>query len=110
MKITATNDFTNLETLEDVKRYASIAVGQIKDALNGLLTFQDNFQSQIVSVSFASVNTDVQISHSLGRVPTGYLHIRSTAAMVLYDGASANTDALLYIRSNGVGTATVLIF
>jgi hypothetical protein len=45
-------------------------------------------------------NTEFSISHSLGRVPMGYIVVSQTATGNFYDGSTSNTSATLYLRCN----------
>lgn len=109
MKITAAADVSNVKG-DDVQRFVSAFLTQTQDAINGNLTFSENIKAKVVSVNFTSANNQVQVSHGLGQTPTGYILVGSSAAMSLYNGTSANTGELLYIRSSAVGSASVLVF
>lgn len=110
MKLTLPFDLSNLGTSDDFNRYGSQSIKQIIDVINGKLNFQDNIESQIVSVSFGTANQDVSASHSLRRVPTGFIPVGLSAAMIVYNGSTSNTDGIIYLRSSAVGTAQVLVF
>jgi hypothetical protein len=109
-KVNASPDISNVEDLEQVKRFTSICLKQIVDNINGNLRFQDNFKAVIVDVSFSAADTSTQFGHSLGITPTGYILIQSSAAMVLYDGSSGNTESLVYLRSSATGSGKILLF
>jgi len=110
MKINATPDLSNLTEISEVTRFGTRILKQLFDALNGNLTVADNFKWDSVSVEFGTADTEVQVVHTLGQVPNGYILAGATVAMSLFDGDTANTTTELYIKSNAVGTATVLIF
>lgn len=110
MKLNAVQNISNVTTVSDLARYASIVFEQIESILNGGVTFTDNFQSAIVSVTFSAANTQVQIAHSLGRIPVGYILTKASAAMIIYDGGSANTANDIFLKSSAIGNAQILVF
>lgn len=109
MKITNSSDLSNIKQ-EDIPRFLSAVLTQISAILNAGATFQDNFNAQIQSVVFPTANSEVPLRHSLGRVPSGYLPLTLSAAMILYNGSTGNSDSAIYLKSSAIGTATVLVF
>lgn len=110
MKITATPDISNLQTLDDTTRYVSQCLTQIVSVLNANVTFSDNFKATQISVNFTAANAEQAISHSLGKVPSGYFLVGASVALNLYNGTSDNTDSKIYIKSSAIGTAAIIIF
>jgi len=110
MKLNAVQNVSNVDTVTDLARYTSITLDQIESILNGGITFLDNFQASIVNVSFTMANTEMQISHTLGRVPSGYILINASAAMIIYNGGSANTANDIFLKSSAVGSGQILVF
>lgn len=108
MKVRASPDVSNLPDLDQVKRFATIVLREITDVLNGQITFVDNIRQEIHSVTFDAADTDVSVSHGLGRVPTGVVVLGLTAAMIVYDGSTGNTVDAVYLRSSATGTARVM--
>lgn len=76
------------------------------------ISFSDNTDSKTVSgTSNAIANTESSFSHGLSRVPTGFIVVSLDKGAVLYNGASANTTTLIYLKSTVASTAfTVLVF
>lgn len=109
MKITVATDLSNIKD-EDITRFVSQFTSQTADIINGNISFADNFKAQTLSVTFSSANTDVQVSHGLKKVPTGYIIVGASSAMSVYDGSSSNTADLFYVRSSATGTARILIY
>lgn len=110
MKFTASKDVNRLESLEELRRFTAIALTQLSQIVNNGISFADNFDSAILTVTFSAANTEQAISHGLGRVPAGYICIGSAAATTLYDGSSANTSSLLYLRATVATSARILVF
>lgn len=110
MRFSAGVDIDRLEGEKEVKRWVSIALEQIGQILNNGLGFSDNFDAKLLTITFSAADTDLATVHGLGRVPSGYFQVGQSAAMSLYDGASANTSSLLYLRSNAAGTCRVWVY
>lgn len=108
--------YFNYQLLKDEKersQYTSIFNKSIFDILNGGISFQDNVKASILNVTFATANVDLNISHGLGVVPTGYFCVGPSANMVLYNGISgpgAWTESSITLRSSAIGYAKVLFF
>lgn len=104
-------DISNITKLEDSIRYNAIVSNEFYRVLNGSVSFTDNMFVSRVEVTFASSGVDVVVPHTLQVVPTGYIPVKRSAAITIYDGSnSAWTSDYLYLRSDGAGTATILVF
>lgn len=110
MKFSASTDIDRLEGEEEVKRWVAIALDQVGQILNNGLLFSDNFNAKILTVTFPVANVEVASLHGLGRVPSGYIQVGQTAATIVYDGSSANTASLLYLRASAAGTVRILVY
>lgn len=108
MKINASSDVDRVKP-EDLARYTNMILEQIVQAINGKLSFGDNFDAKLLTVTFSAANTDVATIHGLGRVPAYYIVLGSSAATNIYDGSSANTSSLLYLRASATGTVRVMV-
>lgn len=105
---------SNLKTLDDVVRYHSMAFDEFTRVFTGNISFTDNMFVSRVSVRFTAIDTDAVVMHTLQTIPTGYLVVGKSVAMNIYDGTNtvANpwTSTYLQLKSDTVGTATVLVF
>jgi hypothetical protein len=110
MKITATPDISNVETLDDVTRYTTQCLTQIVSVLNNNISFSDNFKATIASVTFPTANSEQAVDHGLGKVPTGYILAGASAATSIYNGTTANTDSKIYLKSSVATSVTLIIF
>ena len=103
-KLTASTDIDRFEAqdaqVNEALKYATLALEQVGQLLNNGLGFADNFNAKLLAVTFSAGNTDVASLHGLGRVPQGYFQVGQTAASLIYDGSSANTSSLLYLRAS----------
>lgn len=110
-RFTASSDVDRFpENPQEAFKYTTLALEQIGQLLNNGLSLSDNFDAKILTITFTAANTDLATVHGLGRVPTSYIQIGQTAAMSIYDGASANTSSLIYLRSDAAGTVRLVVF
>lgn len=109
MRIKAALDLAQLTTWQQLQRYVSDVIRQIVDLCNGKLSFSENFDCFTASVEFTSTSVDTAVPHGLGRAPNGYIIVKRSANMVIFDGSTENTDSVLYLRTSATGTASVII-
>lgn len=108
-KITESYDFDKVKP-EEMPRYLSKYGEQVARTINGGLDFATNLSGVTVSATFSVANTDVTVTHNLGRIPTGYIVTSITSSMVIYTGSIASTTSTITLRCDGGGVATLLIF
>lgn len=109
-KIKVPQTLDNIEKFEEYRRFAALLFSQITDLINGNLDILDNLRVNRISCQFDSTDTSTQFSHNLGKVPSYYIPISKTAAMNIYNGDSSNTSGLIYLKSDTIGTANIIIF
>lgn len=109
-KVQTSQDIHNVETWEDARRYVSQSLNAIVATLNGGVDLIDNATTSLVTVTFATANTELGVKHPLGRVPRGYLLVGRSADIRVFDGGTANTSQLIFLRASGAGTARLLVF
>lgn len=101
----------NITTIDakDVQKFVGLMMENIVQVLNGNLEFISNIKSSIISATFNATNTETQFSHTLGKVPIGYIVLSSTAAMSVYSGTTPFTNGLIFLKSSATGTASLLL-
>ena len=109
-KLTGDAGIDKIQEPKDQMRFISIFFDQIKMLINNGLQFADNFDSKILTLTFSAASTDTSLTHGLGRVPTGYVILKRSASMTVYDGSAAWTSNLIYLRASAAGSVTVLVF
>ena len=109
MRITTGTDFDNIPE-DDRIRYIGIFGDQVKNAVNGNISFLDNIRCAIRDVLFSASGVDTQINHGLGGLPNGYILVSASAPMAIYSGDQGSDRQYIYLRSNAIGSAKVLIF
>lgn len=103
-------ELDNLQDLDQVKRYASRALGAIKEEINGNLDFSTNIRSFGPSqVVFLVAATDVVITHTLRSIPQGFIVINALQPIRVYQGQTPWTKDKLYLRSDVAGTINILV-
>lgn len=97
-------------TLDTVKSLDGLfkAVQDIKALLLGRLTFEDNIQSTIKTVTFPDADTDLIITHGLERIPTSWL-ATSDVATNIYKGSVAWTSQQISLKSSAAPATVTLI-
>ena len=86
---------------------------RLNDVLSQMLTkgllFSDNFNAYIVDVTTPGVpDTEFTVAHTLKRIPTGYILLRTDVPTTIYDGVTAWTTTDIYLKEP-MGTATIKI-
>lgn len=109
-KITVPQDLSNIKDATQFYRYASILFSSVVGLINGNLIFQDNMRVSIINCSFIAANTETSFSHSLGKTPQYYIELNKSAALTVYDGETANTDATIFLKSSATGTVNLMVF
>lgn len=109
MKLKSIQDIANVGSWEDLRRFTAQFIRDISEVINGNITFGENITSQIIQVSFTGAQT-IQVPHSLGRVPTGYLVIGRNANVNIFDGGPSSTTQTLSVQSSGAVNASILVF
>ena len=73
-------------------------------------TNKENLDIEFKDVtSHATAGTEFSISHTLGRVPAGYIVVKRDKAAVVYDGTTVWTTSTIYLRCSVSSTALRLI-
>lgn len=101
-------DLSNIKDQADFQRHGSIAIGNISDAVNGNLEFDNNLNTKTVTVAFDSANTDIMVTHNLGRIPSGFIQSNASANMNVFLGSKAPTKNVSYLQSSAPGTITLI--
>lgn len=109
-KVKVIQDISNITTLDDLVRYSSIITNSIVSAVNGGLDFTDNCNVSNVSVTFPAANVQVKVTHTLNRIPQGYLVAGRATNLQVFDGTSAMNSSEIFVQSSAAGTAKLLIY
>lgn len=86
------------------------AWSELAGLLNGGLSLADNMRGEVLTVTDSgSANAENTISHTLKRVPTGFIVININKGGVVYDSGTAWTATALYLKCT-VANATIKVF
>ncbi len=85
---------------------------ELSDLLNGGLKFSDNHNAETVTVSdTGTANTQFTVSHTLKRVPTGFIVTSRTGTGVVYNSGTAWTTTAIYLKcTTANNNINVLVF
>jgi hypothetical protein len=101
----------SLTTVEDLARYTAAALDEIQGMLSGRLVFVDNVQAS--GPLTASLGTQpTAISHSLNRVPAGYLIISQDAAASIFRPSVVNypwSQSQIFLQASSAVNATLYV-
>ncbi len=107
-KVNSTTNVSNVESLDELKRFTAIALTDIANAVNGNLTFTDNLSIQAIDVTFPTANTVSTVPHGLGRVPLMWISGNISANSVIYQGHAADVNAL-YLAASAACSVRILV-
>ncbi len=108
-RLTESTDVTQVKP-EEIGSHLDRFSQQVGEILNGGVDFKTNFNGSLVNAVFTAVNTDTAVAHNLGRIPTGYIPTAKTGAMHVFTGTAPWTKTLMYLQSDAVGTAGLLVY
>lgn len=108
-RITQSNDIVDSKG-DDRFRYIQLWMQDATNQVNGGLLFGQNIKGQILSITFAIINTNTTVSHRLGFIPTSYIVIGLSASLTVYDGTISFTSSQITLKGSALGTARLFIF
>ncbi len=107
-KVNSKTNVSNIQTLEELRRYTSISLSDIANAINGNLTFSENLQIQAIDVTFLTANTVSTVPHGLGRVPLMWISGNMSTNSVIYQGKAADAS-FLYLAASAASNVRILV-
>lgn len=73
----------------------------LKSILDAGISIGDNVDmAKVVFVSHATPGTEGSATHTLGKIPEGYIVMGQTDAGSIYDGVTPNTKDTIYLKSD----------
>jgi len=80
--------------------------------LNGGLRFSDNHNAETVAVAdTGGANTEFTVTHSLKRIPVGFLVVSRTGTGVVYNSGTTWTATAIYLKcTTANNNISVLVF
>ena len=82
---------------------------ELSDILNKGIKFADNMEDGLVTVADSgNADTEFEVSHTLKRVPIGYLLINIDKAGIVYDSGTTWTTTKIYLKCNVANCALKL--
>ena len=108
--VTSSSDFGNIADFEALKRWVTVWAGDVTGQINGGIDFSSNIYCRTVDAVFSSANADLAIQHNLGKLPTGYMLVKTDVASIIYTGSGTWTTSVIYLKASVAATCKVLIF
>jgi hypothetical protein len=99
-KVSAPNNFSSVQSWEELRRFASAFAADVFNQINGQLTFKDNLQGIDIDGSFPDANVSVGLKHGLGYIPNGFIVVANDSAAVIYNGIEKSTVDFIFLRSS----------
>lgn len=100
----------NVANLEELKRWTSIALDEVATVVNGNLELISNVRSQVIELNNLPPLEDINVPHSLVKIPTGFIVIGSSAAVSVYNGSIGWTENAISIRVSVTCSIKILVF
>lgn len=108
-KIKAATTLQNCEDLDQLRRFVGAFNEDAANQVNGRLTFGDNIKStSTISVSFTGAGS-IEVPHSLGVVPQGFLVIYKTAGVDIYASSTTWTETKIFLTAGGAVNARIIV-
>lgn len=98
----------NVKTLEELRRFVTFSLEEIKRTVNGRLRFKANLRAT-GPLTVALTTAESAVAHNLGVVPTGFLVVGLSANAVVFNGTKAWTGDTIYLRASTTVTATLYV-
>lgn len=108
-KLTTFTDLGKITDPLEFIRFASGVFREMQSIINGKVEFDLNIASQTQTVYFPSANTDLSISHNLGKSNINYLVAQKTGPCDIYNGSAVTTTSTVALKSNAAGVTVTLI-
>lgn len=106
--INAKVDLGNVKSVDELKRYTSIALRDIQTQMNGNLTFGANIKCRFLDVQFNTANFMTPVPHGLGQVPVMWTSGNISASSVVYQTQSADATNL-YLAASAVCSVRIMV-
>lgn len=99
-RITDQKEFNN-----SVSRY----VDELHPVINGKLQFDQNINSQTITMFFTLANTNYVINHTLNRTGLNFLIAHKTQSFDIFHGSGIDTPSTINLQSSVAGVTVTLI-
>lgn len=112
-QVLTNNDTSNCSTWQSLRNVVTMALRSIQDQINGNLQFGLNIAAAgPYSVKFVTPNAPVTVPHNLGKIPTGFIVVSRSAAIIAYQSPGTTYEwqqKTIFISANGVGTVLIYV-
>lgn len=110
-KLTVIPDVSQVNGLDEVKKFTAMNFKTIVNEINGRLNFVSNIEAAgPYQVEFPNGSDVVIVTHNLSRVPTGFLVINLDSGIVVFKPATpAWTNSRIYLQATAAGSALIYV-
>lgn len=114
-RVTQIAQLQSAPSIEELRRFTTMAIAAIIAQVNGRLDFVDNVRaSGPLPVSFPIAGVTISVPHSLGRTPVGYIVLTQDVAgnVILPPEGTSNwnpTHIFVQASSNDLNVSLMLI-
>lgn len=110
-KLTVIPDVSQVKGLEELKKFTAMNFKTIVNEINGRLNFVQNVEAAgPYEVEFLNGTDVVNVKHSLGRVPAGFLVISLDSGIVVFKPAtSVWTSLQIQLQATAAGIAQIYV-
>ena len=102
-------NLSNIKDLDMFIKYASQAIKQIQDIIDGGVDFDINIASQTLTVTFSLANTVRIINHKMNRTGLKYFVVDKSVACDIYHTASRDTVSQIALSCTVATTVTIIL-
>lgn len=109
-KLTRYSDFGRINDFPTFAKFCSSAFSDLVDIVNGNIDFDSNINCVFMDVTFTAVNTSQSFTHTLGKVPSGFIVTVPKSGGVIYQGTADWTVDSISLKATSPEGGTILIF
>jgi hypothetical protein len=108
-KVKSSPTLQSCKDVEELRRFVGAFNEDAVSQINGRLTFGDNIKSTAaISISFTGAGS-IEVPHSFGQVPEGFLVIYKTAGVDIYASSTTWTDTKIFLTAGGAVNAKIIV-
>lgn len=108
-QVVAKTNVSNCESWQELMRYTSIALTELRTQVNGNLNFSDNMFFRVVDVTFATASGETIVQHTLGRAPIIWLAGNISTDATVWQNAEPTSTQLNLSASLACSAKILLI-
>lgn len=110
--LNATNAVLVNSNVQQQNQFSSVItdITNIRNALNGNITFNDNMSGVFVTFTTSTANASNSVTHTLGSIPIGFIVTNINVGGVVYAPSTLNWTATQIQLYCSAANATITVF